>query len=96
MIAVPDPARIELERLDERWRQLPLDRALRAVPAVRALLQAIADEVAATRAMPLVPVPDLGPAVVVDQVRVLTFDAVQAGLAEGLAERLADLRRSLA
>ena len=96
MIAVPDPARIELERLDERWRQLPLDRALRAVPAVRALVQALADEVAAARGMPSAPVPDLGPAVALDQLRVMTFDAVQAGLGQPLAERLADLRRTLA
>ena len=96
MITVPDPVRIELERLDGRWRQLPLDLALRAVPAVRALVQALADEVAAARGMPSAPVPDLGPAVALDQLRVMAFDAVQAGLGHLLAERLADLRRTLA
>lgn len=46
--------------------------------------------------MPPAPVPDLGPAVVLDQLRVMAFDAVQAGLDHLLAERLADLRRTLA
>ncbi len=46
--------------------------------------------------MPSAPVPDLGPAVALDQLRVMTFDAVQAGLGQPLAERLADLRRTLA
>jgi hypothetical protein len=96
VITVPDPVRIELERLDGRWRQLPLDQAFRAVPAVRALVQALADEVAAARGMPPAPVPDLGPAVVLDQLRVMAFDAVQASLDHLLAERLADLRRTLA
>ena len=96
MITVPDPVRIELERLDGRWRQLPLDQAFRAVPAVRALVQALADEVAAARGMPPAPVPDHGPAVALDQLRVMAFDAVQAGLDHLLAERLADLRRTLA
>ena len=96
VIVLPEAVRIELERLDGRWRQLPLDQALRAVPTVRVLLQALADEAGAASGMPPAAVPDLGPAVVVDQVRVLTFDAIQAGLGEGLADRLADLRRSLA
>ena len=95
MTVLPEAVRIELERLDGRWRQLPLDQALRAVPIVRVLLQALADEARAASGMPPAPVPDLGPAVVVDQVRVLTFDAVQAGLSEGLADRLGDLRRIL-
>jgi len=96
VITVPDAVRVELERLDGRWRQLPLDQALRAVPAVRALVQALADEVAAARGMPSAPVPDLGPAVALDQLRVMAFDAVQAGLGQPLAERLANLRRTLA
>jgi hypothetical protein len=45
--------------------------------------------------MPSAPVPDLGPAVVVDQVRVMVFDMLKAGRPEGLADRLAALRRQL-
>ena len=40
------------------------------------------------------PVPDLGPAVLIDQLRVLVWDAASAGVPE-LTDRLADLRRSL-
>ncbi len=95
MIAVPDAVRVELERLDGRWRQLPLDQALRAVADVHELVQALADDVAAAGGIPPALVPDLGPAVVMDQLRVLTYDAVQAGLVIGLPERLAALRRAL-
>jgi hypothetical protein len=40
-------------------------------------------------------VPDLGPAVVMDQLTVLVYDACAAGVGDRLAERLADLRRTL-
>jgi hypothetical protein len=40
-------------------------------------------------------VPDLGPAAVMDQLTVLTYDACEAGRSAGLEQRLADLRRSL-
>ena len=92
---LPDPVRVELERLDGRWRQLPLDQALRALPGVHAFVQHLADEVAAASGMPSAPVPDLGPAVIVDQVRVMVFDMLKAGRPEGLADRLAALRRQL-
>lgn len=41
------------------------------------------------------PVPDLGPAVIPDQLAVLVYDTHAAGLGSELAERLAALRRSL-
>lgn len=73
-----------------RWHQLPLDHALSRVPAVRRLL----DDLAA----PAGPVPDLGPAVLMDQLTVLVYDACAAGSAAsgGLSTRLGDLRRELA
>jgi hypothetical protein len=88
---VPQEVSTELERVARRWRELPLDGALTRVPAVRALVDDLA---AADR--PGAGVPDLGPAVLVDQLTVLVFDACAAGRAEGLGSRLADLRRALA
>ena len=76
-----------------RWQQLPLDHALSCVPTVRRLL----DDLAA----PGGPVPDLGPAVLMDQLTVLVYDTCAAGAAAGdpaadLTARLGDLRRHLA
>jgi hypothetical protein len=42
-----------------------------------------------------VPVPDLGPAVVVDQLAVLVWDAYAAGRGDGIPERLVAARRAL-
>ncbi len=39
--------------------------------------------------------PDLGPAVVPDQLAVLVWDAWAAGRGEGLTDALTDLRRAL-
>jgi hypothetical protein len=79
----------ELKRVVQRWQQLPLDHALRCVPVVR-------DVLARHTPHGLPEVPDLGPAVVMDQLTVLVFDACRDGRATGLQEELAALRRSLA
>lgn len=73
-----------------RWQQLPLDRALAWAPSVRSLL----DDLAGPRG----PVPDLGPAVLMDQLTVLVYDVCEAGggATADLTSRLADLRRELA
>ncbi|MBK8470212.1 MAG: hypothetical protein WAR57_13330 [Candidatus Phosphoribacter sp.] len=92
---VPDPVRDELDRLAERWRQLPLDQALGVSEVVLATAQRLADEVAARTGMPPAHLPDLGPAVVLDQLRVQAYDAVQAAMDGDLADRLAQLRRAL-
>jgi hypothetical protein len=86
----------------QRWQQLPLDHALSRVPRVRLLLEDLAG----------CAVPDLGPAVLMDQLTVLVYDACEAsrpGNAPGpgeastrhtdsaqLEQRLTDLRHSLA
>lgn len=91
-----DAVRTELERVVRRWQQLPLDRALPAVPAVAAVVQGLADEVSDAAGVPRAPVPDLGPAVLMDQLRVMVFDWRAAGLPPGeLGDRLTGLRRSL-
>ena len=97
----------ELERVVRRWQQLPLDRALSAVPGVRDVVQGLADAVDAAvgagcaEGMGPAPwgsssVPDLGPAVLMDQLRVMVHDWQQAGLpTEELLRRLVAVRRSL-
>ncbi len=82
---VPQEVSDELARVVQRWRQLPLDHAQSCMPSVRVLIESLAGE----------PVPDLGPGVVMDQLTVMVFDACAAGRADGLAGRLATLRRSL-
>ena len=92
----PDLAGTELERVVRRWQQLPLDHALPAVPGVAGGVQALADAVADAQGVPRAPVPDLGPAVLMDQLRVMVYDWRAAGLDEDdLADRLTELRRAL-
>ena len=86
----------ELERVVRRWQQLPLDHALPAVPGVRRTVQTLADAVSDAEGMPRDLVPDLGPAVLMDQLRVMVYDWQQAGLpTDDLADRLTSLRRGL-
>ncbi len=95
--ALPEGVARELTRLGERWQQLPLAQALFAAPRVRALAQALVDATAAHAGMPPARLPDLGPAVALDQLRVTVWDALVAGAVDepGLSESLAEVRRSL-
>lgn len=99
---VPEDVRTECKRLAERWSQLPLDRALRHVPTMHAYVvelahvdaenRGIADgvDVAAVLGEPR-------PERVIDQLAAVLFDLYDAGGApSGVADRLIDLRRSLA
>lgn len=70
----------ELERVVRRWQQLPLDHALSAVPGVRVVVQELADRVATAQGRPCTQVPDLGPAVLMDQLQVMVYDWQAAGL----------------
>lgn len=79
---VPGDVAAELDRAALRWQQLPLDRAVAASEGVHALLADLAGE----------RVPDLGPAAVIDQLRVVVYDACAKGEVPGLAGRLASLR----
>ena len=83
----------ELQRLVERWQQLPLDQALSRMPVVRPVIQELADAVADVEGRPHVDVPDLGPGVVMDQLTVTAYDASQAGLDP--TPQLERLRRDL-
>ena len=99
-VGSPTPHEVsdELRRVVERWHQLPLDHALSRMPSVRALVQTLADRVAASRGVDAQPVPDLGPGVVMDQLSVMVLDVFraepEADRAE-VAEQLAGIRRSL-
>ncbi len=90
--AVPEAARTELERIRRRWSELPAARAEAAAPDVRAVVDEVAE-----RTAPGVPVPDLGPAVLVDQLTVVVWDAFAegGGTAGDLTEQLTALRRAL-
>jgi hypothetical protein len=93
---MPSLGDAELERVVRRWQQLPLDRALLVYPQVCELVQGLADDTARVSGRLVVPVPDLGPAVVMDQLTVMVYDWQRAGLQEDvLAERLTALRRAL-
>ena len=93
MTALRDGVATELTRLVRRWHLLPLDQAVAFSPALRALIERYAALV-----HPDVAVPDLGPAVVADQMTVVTYDALLAGvLTAGVAEAvLVRLRHTLA
>ena len=94
---VPAPVAEELGRLGVRWQQLALSEASSRLGLVHELVEEIAGE----------PVPDLGPAVVIDQLTVVVYDACTGdpggpGEAEAagertayLLERLTALRRAL-
>ena len=89
---------VELGRVVERWRQLPLDHALSRMPSVSGLVQSLADRVAESRDVPSQLVPDLGPAVVMDQLTVMVHDLFRAEPGTdpaAVAEELAGIRRSL-
>ncbi|MFV0461614.1 MAG: hypothetical protein ACK5MP_00215 [Nostocoides sp.] len=84
---VPSQVAVELRRVLQRWQQLPLEDALVRMPLVRAEVTELAGQ----------DVPDLGPAVILDQLSVVVFDAAAAGAEpEELHDRLVRLRRALA
>ena len=83
---VAPEARVELDRIRRRWAELPIDRAESRMPVLRRLLADLT---------PGSVVPDLGPAVVVDQVSVLVWDAYATGRGDGIPELLTIARREL-
>ena len=96
---LPQEVSTELQRVVQRWRQLPLDHALSYAGRVRALVQSLADGVAEANGVPASVVPDCGPATLMDQLTVLVHDASAAAVTttrtSTLAQDLANLRREL-
>jgi len=68
----PDAVRVELARIERRWRQLPLDRAVEGMPRLRHTLNALTDAAGQP------PVPDLGPGPALHQLAVLVWEACRA------------------
>ena len=98
MIPLPAEVATELDRLVGRWHQLPIDQAVSVAPQVFSAVQRVVDATAYALGMPSRPHEDHGPAVVLDQLRVVSYDAIQAGddtLTATLAAELTALRRSL-
>lgn len=94
---MPDAVSAELARIVRRWHELPQDRAAGLAPAVHIVTQALADETAGACGRRRFDVPDLGPSAVPDQLRVITYDALQVGLdPTSVAERLTAVRRMIA
>ena len=86
---VPAESSVELERIRRRFTELSLADAQEGMRRARPLLAVLGARLG------LPPVPDLGPAVVPDQLTVLVFDAYLAGLGSGVRSRLTALRRGL-
>ncbi|MEO5745926.1 MAG: hypothetical protein ABIQ53_15230 [Terracoccus sp.] len=95
---IPREVSDELGRVVARWHQLPRGRALSGVPAVRELVQSLADEVARCWGDSLAPLPDLGPATLMNQLEVMVFDLF-TGQPETnpavVTEQLSGIRRAL-
>ncbi|MDN5768423.1 MAG: hypothetical protein L0H78_21770 [Humibacillus sp.] len=95
---IPREVADELERVVARWHQLPRGRALSHAPMVREVVQSLADDVAGCRGRPPSPVPDLGPATLMDQLQVMVFDLFDGRPDTNpalIAEQLSGIRRSL-
>ena len=104
---VPQEVETELQRLVQRWHQLPLDRAQSSSGRVRVLVQSLADGVAEVTGVPASVVPDCGPATLMDQLTVVVYDTCAAAVtsartstlastsAPALGQDLANLRREL-
>lgn len=93
---VPDEVRRDLRRIADRWLVLPVGDAVGAAAAVRRAAQRLVEATAAAAETDGGRLPDLGPAVVVDQLVVTVFDACAAGVPGAeVAAVVADLRRSL-
>ena len=96
---VPQEVGAELQRVVQRWRQLPLDRALSYSGRVRALVQSLADEVVEATGERASVVPDCGPATLMDQLTVMGYDVSAAAVASTrtstLVQDLTSLRREL-
>ncbi|HET8594044.1 MAG TPA: hypothetical protein VFM07_02265 [Intrasporangium sp.] len=92
---VPRHVADELKRVVERWRHLPRDPALYRMPLTADLVQRLADDVAQARGRPPRPVPDLGPAVLMDQLAVMVHDHCDAFGPTRPGARVTDLASEL-
>jgi len=95
---VPQEVLEELQRVVGRWHQLPLDHAFSRMPHVRLVVQQLAALGARLGGRPAQPVPELGPAAVMNQLTVMVHDVFAAqpdADPAPVADALVALRRSL-
>ncbi len=93
-----DGLETELRRLVERWRALPIDQAKARLPMLRRHVQCLADQGARLAGRAATAVPDLGPAVALDQLLVMVHDVARLGGSceqAAAARRLRGIRRGL-
>jgi len=83
---VGESARTEINRLAHRWHSLPVGHARSAGVLAREVAAEWLGE----------PLPDLGPATALDQLRVAVYEQARSGADDTvLGERLAQLRRAV-
>ena len=91
---VPHEARVELDRIRRRFGELTVDRADAGMPSLRRLLDDLATRWSDEGGSPAPP-HDLGPAVAVDQLTAIVWDAYATDRGDGIPQLLTELRRAL-
>ena len=91
---VPPQARVELDRIRRRFGELTVDRADAGLPSLRRLLDDLATRWPADGGSEGPP-RDLGPAVAVDQLTAVVWDAYATDRGDGIPQLLTELRRAL-
>ena len=92
---VPHEARVELDRIRRRFGELTVDRADDGMPSLRRLLDDLATRWPAEGGSEEQPLHDLGPAVAVDQLTAIVWDAYATDRGDGIPQLLTELRRAL-
>jgi hypothetical protein len=93
---VPDEVRRDLRRIADRWITLPVGDAVGAAASLRRTAAGLVEATAVAAGADPADLPDLGPAVVVDQFVVAVYDACAAGVDRAeVSSVVAEARRSL-
>ena len=92
---VPDAVRRELDRVRDRWRALPADRAAQCAPAVAALVEELGARSASASGRGVQGPTSLAVAVLPDALAVVVHDCCVAGVASDVEARLTEVRRAL-
>ena len=91
---VPPEARVELDRIRRRFGELTVDRADAGMPSLRRLVDDLATRWS-DEERSHAPPHDLGPAVAVDQLTAVVWDAYATDRGDGIPQLLTELRRAL-
>ncbi|GGB48317.1 hypothetical protein GCM10011492_44460 [Flexivirga endophytica] len=90
-----DDVTTELRRVTRRWQQLTPDQMSENASLMRDLAQQLADRTRRAQGLEPLAIPDLGDAVLADQLTVMVYDACRAGLDPQALQGLTELRRTL-